>query len=338
MARPWRVSLADRSVSPTTATTGSDINNPNGATSDQVSSSAPQAHISSNAVASFGDSHGDYPLQHPFEHNGTVAFARNSESDDPMFVPAFGQLSIAATQAPIRTSASPLARLPGEIRNRIFRAYFDMFAEETKQNVIYRPTAAKFLNILHVNHIIRSEAGSIFDMEYLCVDNFATVGHFQDALWLRIRSICALVAIRNIHSHVSITCMMRTAPNHVPFPDGLLFALEQQNFDFSRIAQRQDFTSWLWEFMCYNMGIESFSRFFQPAQSRHRPFFPGKIDLGTETFLGQDYILDCEEFRDQAHGTVDTWICLSGRLAEILWPECDWRDLAFEQSYGVQSA
>lgn len=336
MARPWHVSLVDRTVSTTSTTTGSSINNHEGATNDQTTSSA-QPYISSNAIASFGNSNGEDTLRNPFQHNGTVALARGVESDESVFfLPALGELSIAATQAPMHQPTPPFAKLPGEIRNRIFRMYFDMFSKDTRENVIFRPTAAKYLNILQVNRLFRFEAGSIFDTEYLCVDNFVTVGFFQDALWLRLRSICTLVAIRNIHSRVSITCMMRTAPDRAPFSTGLLFALEQQNFDFTRIAHRQDFTSWLWQFICYGRGIERFSRFFQPARSRHRPFFPGKIDLGTETFLGQDCMLDCEEFRDQADDTVDTWICVSGSLAEIQWPKCDWRDLTSGQSYQSQ--
>jgi hypothetical protein len=101
---------------------------------------------------------------------------------------------------------SLFAKLPGELRNRIYRTYFEDFREDKEQVLEIKQTAPDFFNLLHTDHMIRSEASSIFYEEHLCVDTFlALTDELEGAMEARIKSICELVAIYDIHLRVSVT-------------------------------------------------------------------------------------------------------------------------------------
>lgn len=91
------------------------------------------------------------------------------------------QLSFASTQANAnmqpatdltnnRAMAScetpfPLMKLPGEMRNMIYRHYFDSFDMENMPGDLHKLQTC--LNILHSSRAVRSEAATIFYKEYL---------------------------------------------------------------------------------------------------------------------------------------------------------------------------
>jgi hypothetical protein len=62
----------------------------------------------------------------------------------------------------------PLMRLPGELRNAIYREYFNSVSSQDLENRNDRLHALQpSLEILHTNRQLRSEAGSIFYDEYV---------------------------------------------------------------------------------------------------------------------------------------------------------------------------
>jgi hypothetical protein len=106
----------------------------------------------------------------------------------------------------------PWARLSGEIRNQIYRAYFDTFQEERKNVVNFEQTAPMFLNLLQADRKIRSEAAPIFYEEYLPFDCFnpsAWLGSGGTVLW-RIQALSSFVALRDPHMRVSIRYLTDT--------------------------------------------------------------------------------------------------------------------------------
>jgi hypothetical protein len=76
--------------------------------------------------------------------------------------PSTSEKETTTTTALTPTTTSRLANLSGELRNKIYRAYFDIFQQEKQKMINSRSTAPMFLNLLQVNRKIRSEAGSIF--------------------------------------------------------------------------------------------------------------------------------------------------------------------------------
>lgn len=119
---------------------------------------------------------------------------------------------------------SLFAKLPGELRNRIYRTYFGDFLEQKKNILDIRKTTPTYLNLLHTDHMIRSEASSIFYEEHFCVDSFvACTKDLESALEFRIESICQLVALHNVHMPISITVqemvpMQVKIERQMPFP------------------------------------------------------------------------------------------------------------------------
>jgi hypothetical protein len=100
---------------------------------------------------------------------------------------------------------SLFAKLPGELRNRIYRAYFEDSARQRKHTMDIRKAASTFLNLFHTDGMIRSEATSIFFKEFLSVDSFFAPENLECAIKSRIKSLCALIAINGMNMPLSIT-------------------------------------------------------------------------------------------------------------------------------------
>jgi hypothetical protein len=104
------------------------------------------------------------------------------------------------------SSPSLFAKIPGELRNRIYRAYFEDFREQKKKTLNIKKTAPAYLNLLHTDRMIRSESSSIFFKERFCIDSFfALKEDLEHAMESRIKAICTLVAVHDIHLPISIT-------------------------------------------------------------------------------------------------------------------------------------
>lgn len=123
-----------------------------------------------------------------------------------------------ATPISVSNNLPLFTKLPGELRNRIYRAYFEDFVRQREYTINIRKAAPTFLNLLHADHMIRSEAVSIFFKEFLSVDSFFVPANLEGAIKLRIRAICALVAIHGISLPLSITVQQRTVDEtgHMP--------------------------------------------------------------------------------------------------------------------------
>ena len=104
------------------------------------------------------------------------------------------------------SNPSLFAKIPGELRNRIYRAYFEDFREQKKETLDIKKTAPAYLNLLHTDRMIRSESSSIFFKERFCIDSFfALKEDLEHAMESRIKAICTLAAVHDIHLPISIT-------------------------------------------------------------------------------------------------------------------------------------
>lgn len=85
--------------------------------------------------------------------------------------------------------------------------------------------------------MIRNEAGPMFNKDFLCDDHFITSRDLEGEMWLRITSTCALVAIRDVHATVSISCTTyrKSEQLHPDFAGlALLTGLVHSTFDIKR--------------------------------------------------------------------------------------------------------
>lgn len=115
---------------------------------------------------------------------------------------------------PHKPTSSPktFLDLPGELRNQVYRQYFDNFQEERKIEISFKKIASPYLNIIHANSKIRSEAASILYEEYLPTDSYENIDPktqrprplMQCQIAQRIKDVFALVAIRDASLPMSI--------------------------------------------------------------------------------------------------------------------------------------
>jgi hypothetical protein len=136
--------------------------------------------------------------------------------------PASEDNTVHITDATTITS-SPFLKLPGEIRNRIYRFYFEDFDEQMSCRFAYNKSkmSPNFLALLHTNRMVRSEAGSIFYKEVAPFHSFTcpTDQPIEAVMLTRIRDVCSLVSIRDTHMHISIRCTPSWKnPSGVPLP------------------------------------------------------------------------------------------------------------------------
>lgn len=296
-----------------------------------------------------GIKHGESSTDILHDGKATVATARDIKAAGSTFTLPASETRLGAKKAPAHESPSLFAKLPGELRNRIYRAYFDMFLEERETSAVARDeflrmivqelqgranniwqkttkvnekvvdimkTLPPYLKLLHTDHMIRSEAGSIFDKEYLSIDCFATICDLQGDMWARIRAICDLVAIRNVSLPLSITCTKREfRPPRGPGMSGNSPTYVPQ-FMFLRVMVQ----------ILSEGRHEMLRQDFKSQQDGEHPFFSKKGDVGTEMRIGQDYLIQTKDNFD-GHSTVETTMCVSGPLAKLYWPRCRWREL-----------
>ena len=116
-----------------------------------------------------------------------------------------GAVSEEQEAASANNNPSLFAKLPGELRNRIYRLYFEDSARQRKHTMDIKKAAPTFLNLFHTDHMIRSEATSIFFKEFLSIDSFFAPMNLEGAIMSRLKSICALAAIHKINLQLSIT-------------------------------------------------------------------------------------------------------------------------------------
>lgn len=177
---------------------------------------------------------------------------------------------------------SLFAKLPGELRNRVYRAYFEDFREEKKKTLDIKKTAPAYLKLLHTDRMIRSEASSIFYKEHFCVDSFiALTENLESAMEWRIESICELVALRDIHMPISITVQ-----EMVPVQVKMLRQLPYEWNDWARSNLFNKLTQFIGTrsrevFLC-RTGLQQLGGF------RH-PMWNHIVHVGSKAYVGPRY-------------------------------------------------
>lgn len=109
-----------------------------------------------------------------------------------------------------KINSSPFLKLPGEIRNRIYRRYFEDFDEQMSCRFAYSKSKMwpNFLALMHTNRMVRSESGSVFYKEVAPFHSFTCPADqpIEAVMLTRIRDVCSLIFIRDAHMRISIRC------------------------------------------------------------------------------------------------------------------------------------
>lgn len=154
--------------------------------------------------------------------------------------------------APVHTTTSLFMKIPGELRNRIYRDYFDDFQQERMDVIDFRRLAPTFLNLLRTDHTIRTEAGSIFYKEYLPVDRHNIPWYLarpSEPTIQRIKAISSLVSLRDTHMRVSLRHV-----SVLPLKQVVKLGIELANF-ISGVKKEPVLTDWqlVWDGPCPNL-------------------------------------------------------------------------------------
>ena len=295
-----------------------DINN----SSSVIDSGKPtsMAHPCIAATATLpGSKHGKHSDDSSCNVGATVPSASDIKlSGNATSLPANGT-TLAVTMPPAHVSPSLFAKLPGELRNRIYYAYLALIVGEKQKSADIRKAAPTYLNLMHTDHMIRCEFGSIFDKEYLCNnDSFVTGRDFEGDAYLRIQSTCALAAIRNIHSPISITCEKHKVSSPVTL-----------SYEYARGEYRRRFGQQLSRFIsnATSSRAQKIGRSFPPKQTeKHFPSI--RKDIGIETRIGQYLIQFRHTLVSGKDQKLSETLRVSGPLAELHWPFCRWHTLS----------
>lgn len=109
-------------------------------------------------------------------------------------------------------TTSLFAKLSGELRNRIYRAYFEDFQEERYDldHGTLKDMAPDPLALLQTNRMLRSEAGSIFYEEFAPFEQIPFAYHREtpDVVVNRIRALCTLLAMRDVNTWITVLCSL----------------------------------------------------------------------------------------------------------------------------------
>lgn len=107
-------------------------------------------------------------------------------------------------------ASSPFLKIPGGLRNRIYRLYFEGFEEQMDRRFPYSKIkmSLNYLALMHTNRMIRSEASSVFFKEVAPFHSFTcpTDQPIEAVMLTRIRDVCSLVSIRDAQIRLSIRC------------------------------------------------------------------------------------------------------------------------------------
>jgi hypothetical protein len=206
---------------------------------------------------------------------------------------------------------SPLLKLPGELRNRIYRIYFDDFEKQMSRRFVYNSMimTPRYLALLHINRKLRSEAGSIFWKEIAPFHCFlCPVDQPIEAVMLsRIRDVCSLVSIRDVHMRISIDC----TPSWTNLIETGFAGL--YNVDFWRRRELRQWLSSLLEHIERNAGPPSITNL-----QRHilDSTGPDRALDGTCVRRFADFLIGS---KDQGVREGENFLHIEGPLAELDW-------------------
>ena len=133
-------------------------------------------------------------------------------SSEPAISPSAAQKNTEAATAAKTDASSLFARLPGELRNRIYRAYFEDFQEERYrlECETLKDMGPDPLALLQTNRMLRSEASSIFYEEFAPFEQipFAHQRETPDVVVSRIHALCTLLAMRDVNTRITVLCLL----------------------------------------------------------------------------------------------------------------------------------
>lgn len=168
---------------------------------DRSSSTVPSLETSA-LVASLDTE----TLSAPFH---AVSASSNSE---PAISPSAAQNNTEAATAAKTDASSLFAKIPGELRNRIYRAYFEDFQEERYrlEGETLKDMSPDPLALLQTNRMLRSEASSIFYEEFAPFEQipFAHQRETPDVVVSRIHAFCTLLAMRDVDTRITVLCLL----------------------------------------------------------------------------------------------------------------------------------
>jgi hypothetical protein len=218
--------------------------------------------------------------------------------------------STAESPAASTNTTSRFLKLPGELRNRIYRIYFEDFEEQMSRRFVYNPSrmTPTYLALLHINRKVRSEAGSIFWKEIAPFHCFPCPPDqpLEAVMLTRIRDVCSLMSIRDVRLPVSIRC---TPSWKDPRWD------RHHRDETWRFREMVAHTCSLLEHLGRNAGPITFAN-----QQRNKSLdvkANGRAPDGTyERHFGANFLVKC---RDQRMREGEHFLLIEGPLAELNW-------------------
>jgi hypothetical protein len=201
-------------------------------------------------------------------------------------------------------TTSPFLNLPGELRNRIYRLYFEDFEEQMSRRFAYNKSemSPQFLALMHTNREVRSEAGSIFYKEFAPVHSFScpTDQPIEAVVLTRIRDVCSLISIRDEQMRISIRCTPSWKDHRRSVHD---------KDDAWRSREIVAFARSLWVHLAGNAG---------PLKSTHRQHSSSSCaaERTVEVRAGEDFLV---RYRLQNVREDGNFLYVEGPMAEMDW-------------------
>lgn len=109
-------------------------------------------------------------------------------------------------------TTSLFAKLPGELRNRIYRAYFEGFQKERYglECETLKDMAPDPIALSQTNRMLRSEASSIFYKKFAPFEKipFAHQRETPEVVVNRIHALCTLLAMHDVNVRITVLCLL----------------------------------------------------------------------------------------------------------------------------------
>jgi hypothetical protein len=217
------------------------------------------------------------------------------------------------TTDPTTIASSPFRKLPGELRNRIYRLYFEDFEEQMSRRFPYSQSkmSPNFFAYMHTNRMVRSEAASVFYKEVAPFHSFTcpTDQPIEAVMLTRIRDVCSLISIRDAHARISIRC----TPSWKDYGDAW-----HRNNDRWRGREIKAFASCTLVRVSYTARPPGLTRYeaIQWMQGVHES--RSSVDSGhtNEARTTTGFVV---KYRDEGVRENENFVQIEGSLAEVNW-------------------
>jgi hypothetical protein len=210
-------------------------------------------------------------------------------------------------------ASSPFLKLPGELRNRIYRLYFEDFEEQMSRRFPYSKSkmSSNYLALMHTNRMVRSEAASVFYKEVAPFHSFTcpTDQPIEAVTLTRIRDVCSLISIRDAHMSISIRC----TPSWKDYGDAW-----HRNNDRWRGREIKAFASCALVQVSYTARPPGLTRYeaIQWMQGVHDSWSSVDSDHTNEARTTTGFVV---KYRDEGVRENENFVQIEGSLAEVNW-------------------